>query len=108
MLVATSMNDGEVLNLGPKGFERSQLTFPGANSSLSFSPDGTTFACVVFNMARNGNLFGSEAKVWSLAHNKVEEKLMIQQDRSIKALAISPDKKLLATERSTTKCDSGT
>jgi WD40 repeat protein len=97
MLIATTTNDGEVLNIGPKGFERSQITFPGANSSLIFSPDGTTFGSVVFNMARNGALFGSEVKVWSIADNKVQETHMIQQDRTIKALAISPDKKTLAT-----------
>jgi WD40 repeat protein len=97
MLVATGNNDGHLFGIGPKGFERLPTTFPGANSSLTFAADNSMFACVVFNPARNGNLYGSEAKVWTIADNKFEEQHLIQQDRFIKALALSPDKKTLAT-----------
>src|SRR5262249_10522350 len=97
MLVASTNNNGEALEITAKGFERLPFVFPGANSCLTFTNDGATFACVVFNPARNGNLYGSEAKVWNIANNNVQETHLIQQDRGIRALAISPDKKTLAT-----------
>jgi WD40 repeat protein len=95
-LVAATGNNGAALAVSDKGFERLPFIFPGVNSSLTFTSDGNSFASVVFNPARNGNLYGSEAKIWSVANNQIGETHLFQQDRMIKALAFSPDNKTLA------------
>jgi WD40 repeat protein len=90
-------NAGHMFDITDKGLVRTPRTLAGANSCFTFADAGKTFACVVFNQARNGQLYGSEVKFWNLADNQVVESRLIQQERSIKALALSPDGKTLVT-----------
>jgi WD40 repeat protein len=88
---------GELLNITDTGLEPLNTTFEGAVASYQFGPDGKSFAAIVFNQARNGPQYASEVKLWKVAGKNIQEAQLIQQNETIKALAVSPDRKTLAT-----------
>jgi WD40 repeat protein len=96
-LIACGANQGLLFEVGAKAIAQLPGQLQGANSHYTFSTDGNFFASVFFQPARNGNLYGSEVKYWKMTKNRPTEYAIVQQDSSIKAIALSPNSKLLAT-----------
>lgn len=90
-------NEGRAVALEGGGLATLPHVIPGANSGFAFSPDGGTFAAIVFNPARNGKLYGSEFKFWKVGPDSLTERVLVQRDEGFKALAFSPNGKWLAT-----------
>jgi hypothetical protein len=82
------LSGAEIVNRG---------AFGGAVLSYAFSPDGKMFASVFFEPRRNGNQYGSAIKFWMVSDAQPVDFDVLQQEQSIKAVAWSPDGKLLAT-----------
>jgi WD40 repeat protein len=96
-LIACGANLGLLFEVGAKGLAQLPGQLQGAQGNYTFSNDGHFFASIFFQPARNGNLYGSEVKFWKMANKKATEYAIVQQDSSIKAIALSPNSKLLAT-----------
>ncbi|WP_254510898.1 WD40 repeat domain-containing protein [Anatilimnocola floriformis] len=90
-------NNGAAVAISAAGLETLPVKLEGANSGFAFSPDGGTFAAIVFNEARNGPLYGSEFKLWKFADGGLAETVLVQLDVGFKTLAFSPDGKWLAS-----------
>ena len=90
-------NEGRAISLEAGGLASLPYEIPGANSGFAFSPDGGTFAAIVFNPARNGKLYGSEFKFWKVGADSLSESVLVQRDDGFKCLAFSPNGKWLAT-----------
>jgi WD40 repeat protein len=90
-------NAGYVCDTTAAGLKQPRAVLQGANSWFQFNADGSQFLSVFFQGARNGDQYGSEVKFWKIDQAKPVDGRMLQQDRSIKGLALSPDGKLLAT-----------
>ena len=97
VIVYSRGNKGHGLSITAKGLEPLPFELQGANSAFAFSPDGGTFAAVVFNRERNGDLYGSEIMFWKVAANRISEYALICLDNGFKTLAFSSDGKWLAT-----------
>jgi WD domain, G-beta repeat len=96
-LLVCGSNLGHFFEINAAGFRALPGGLQGANSNYSFSPDGTLFASVFFTPQRNGDLYGSEVMFWKLGPNGFADYALIQQEKTIKALAFSSDGKMLGT-----------
>lgn len=96
-LIAAGANLGYLLEIGAKTLVPLPGQMQGAQSNYTFSHDGSMFASVFFQPARNGNLYGSEVKFWKFTKNRPTEFNIVQLDSTIKSLALSSDSKLMAT-----------
>jgi WD40 repeat protein len=86
------------LDISDKELKVLDLELRGVNSALTFSPNGKLFSSVVFNPARNGELYGSEIKTWKVAADRsMTEYSLLQLQHGFKTLAYSPDGNWMAT-----------
>ena len=97
LLICGANNIGHFFEINQSGLKALPHSLEGASGGYTFSPDGAFFASTVFDPERNGQRYGSEATVWKVTGNKSSEYAFVQQKRTIKSIALSPDGKLLAT-----------
>jgi hypothetical protein len=86
---------GDGILLGKDLVQRAVL--PHAVETYAFSPNGSMLATACLNRAKNGDEYGSTVMLWKVSGAKPAEFDVIQQKRTIKAVAFSPDGTLLAT-----------
>lgn len=90
-------NHGRAVSITGGGLTTLPYEFPGAHGGFAFTPDGGTFASIVFNAARNGPLYGSEIKFWKVTPAAATETALIRLETGFKTIAFSPDGKWMAT-----------
>jgi WD40 repeat protein len=95
--LAFGSNAGQLFEITDTALRPLDKSFAGANSNFRFLDDGRTFASIFFTPERNGNKYGSEVMFWTLDKEQVRQQVRITQDDSIKSIALSPNRRMLAT-----------
>jgi WD40 repeat protein len=86
-----------IFDMSGRTLTKTKSEFNAALVNLTFSPDGKLFASSIFNPKRNGDLYGSEVRLWNLSKEEPDELDLLTLDSGVTAIAFSPDVKILAT-----------